>query len=654
MKLLYYKKTIAAAILVITAVSMLSASVLASPVYNDVPGTHWAHPFISKVADRGLMLGDTFANFRPDEMLDKFETSKILARSAGFKYENISAQEQEYCDACYEKNKALLNQYNSKFSRWTTSADREIAFLLEKEILTPADLNQFIVIGNNNTEQIRALSRGEVAVFIAKLLGRTTEALAYTTNNLFQDDADIPAAAKPYVYYLRSINIISGDANGNFNANGAVTRAVMATLLARVLDIMESPSPVSAGSNAGASMVSTVTGTIDAYYANLNAVQILTGTGEKKIYRLSSGGSVHIDGFLRTGADLREGMVVIAVLNNDEIIDIRAQGITSPSGSPPPTTTNVQDLELDGTVSSVSQDGTTRTIRIEIKTVNPRDNTIVSDIRSYTLAQGCKITRNDAEIQFSDIVRGDIVTAKVSGDMVYALTFEERILILKDARLEEKRYNAETGQASYVVVDSKGKHYELRVASNTTISRKGVGVTTWDRLRVGDVVDLTAEYGTLKDIVAYGVLSTVDGWIHSINIGTFQSYITLRNSYGEMNRYYAIPETVDIYSLRVGNKMRLRLDSEEISTVMLIEEASSEVVTGYVDTVRSNSITILNTQPHGINGKRTIEIDSATVFTNTKTGDHVNFNAIRAGQRVYVVCYNAGSNLARTVTILSD
>jgi len=100
--------------------------------------------------------------------------------------------------------------------------------------------------------------------------------------------------------------------------------------------------------------------------------------------------------------------------------------------------------------------------------------------------------------------------------------------------------------------------------------------------------------------------------------------------------------------------MRLRLDSEEISTVMLLEEASTEVVTGYVDIVRSNSITLVNTQPHGTNGRRTIEIDSATVFTNTRTGDHVNFNAIRAGQRVYVVCHTSGTNLAKTITILSD
>jgi len=437
MKFLYNKKIIATAVSFIAAVSMLSVSVIASPIYKDVPVTHWAHQFISVVADRGLMLGDTSANFRPDEMLDKFETSKILARSAGFKYENISAQEQEYYDACYEKNKIFLNQYNSRFTRWNPSADREIAFLLEKEILIASDLNQFVIIGNNNTEQIRALSRGEAAVFITKLLGRAAQALEYTTTNLFADDAAIPAVAKPYVYYLRSINIINGDANDNFNANGAVTRAVMATMLARALDILAIPPFASPGSNAGVSMVSTVTGTIDAYYSNLNAVQILTGTNEKKIYRISTGGSVHIDGFLRTGNDLREGMAVIAVLNNDEIIDIRAQGATSQSSATPPANTTV----LDGTVSSIGQDGTTRTINIEIKTVNPRDNTIVADIRSYTLAQGCKITRSNKEILFSEIVRGDIVTAKVSGDTTYELAFEDRVLILKDARLKEKRYN---------------------------------------------------------------------------------------------------------------------------------------------------------------------------------------------------------------------
>ena len=626
----------------------------ASPVFRDVPTTHWAHSFISIVADRGLMLGDITANFRPDEMLDKFETSRILARSAGFKYENISPQEQEFYDACYEKNRTLLNQFRTRFTRWDSSANREIAFLLEKEILTPADLNQFVIIGTNNAEQIRALSRSEAAVFITRLIRRTAQALAYTSSNPFRDDAAIPAAAKPHVYYLRSINAISGDANGNFNPNGVVTRAAMATLLARVIDIIDTPAPASAGANTGVSMVSTVTGTIEAYYVNLNAVQILTGAGERRIYRISSGGSVHIDGFLRKGNDLREGMVVIAVLNNDEIVDIRAQSATRQPDAAPSSGTAVQYNEIDGTVYAFDQDGAERTIQIEIKTVNPRNNAIVTDIRSFTLAQGCVITRADEEIQFGDIVRGDIVTAKVSGNVAHELKLEEHVLILKDARLVEKRFNEETLQASYVVADTKGREYELRVTPTTTISRRSIGTTTWDSLRVGDVLNLTAEYGTLKDIVAYGVISTVDGWVHSINIGTFQSFITLRDSRGEIKKYYVIPDTADIYSFRIGNRMRLRLDSKEISTALLLEEASSEVVTGYVESVRSNSITIIHTQPHGLSGRRTIEINSATVFTNTRTGDRVNFSAIRAGQRVYVVCHSAGTNLARTVTILRD
>lgn len=659
-----YKRLTALTLAAVTAVNLFGVTALAAPVYKDVPSTHWAYQYIAAVADRGLMLGDTSANFRPDELIDKFDTSKILARSAGYKYENISASEQEYYNACYEKNKSFLAQYSTKFSKWNTSADREISYLLEKEILTASDLNQFVILDDSGKEQLRALSRGESAVFITKLIGKNSEALSFTTTNLFKDDAKISASVRSYVYYLRSIGVVSGDTDGNFNPNGAVTRASMAVMLARALDLISSPttsSGTTSSSNTEVSTISTVSGTIDTYYANLNAVQVVTSSGDKKIYRLTSTASVYIDGYLKTGSELKAGMIMSGVLNNDELISIQAQNsagststATSTATTPATGSPAVQYTTVDGTVSSIEQNGSVRTVSVEIKTVNPRDNSIIADVRTYTLDTNCKITRSDNAIQFSDIARGDIATAQVSGSTVYELALEERVLTLKDATLDEKIYNEVTGEVTLVVVDSKEKKYNLRLAAGTTISRKSVGTTTWDQLRVGDMLDLTAEYGVLRDIVAYGVLSTVDGWIESIHIANYQSYITLRDSYGVVKKYYVISESTDVYSLRVGNKMRLRLDSMEILTVMLLDEASTDVVTGYVSSVRSGQLVLTNTQPYGSNGKRTVELDSTTVFTNSKTGETVTYSAIREGQKVYVVLQNTLSNVARTVTILTE
>jgi len=625
---------------VITAVSVLSVNVIASPVFNDVPPTHWAHQFISQVTDQGLMIGDAFGRFRPDEVLNKFETAKILARSAGFKYENVSAAEQEFYDAAYEKHKTFMNQSN--FARWDASANREIAFLLEKNILTIADLTQFVSGGAGNTEELRPLTRSQATVYITKLLERQSQAQAHLTTNFFRDDAQISAPHKPFVYYLRSLNIVTGDTNNNFNPTGAVTRAAMATMLARALDFMPNSQP-----NPGVSNITNISGTIDAAFANINAIQILKASGERRIYRVTPRTVINVDGVPGAFAGLVTGMTVSAVANNDELIDIRAH--RGGGGAP-----NTFLAEVDGIVSSIGQEGGTRTVSIEVKTVNPRDNTIVTDVRTYTLASGARITRSDEVIQFADIVRGDIVTARVSGGTAHELALEERLLILRDARLLEKRFNEQTGQGSYLVIDNRGRQHTLRVSATTNISRRGTGVTAWDRLRVGDVLELTAEYGLLRDISAYGVLSTADGWIDAIHIGRFQSYIMLRNASGEVNRHFIIPESTDVYSLRVGNRMRVRLDSDEIATVLLLEEASSVVVTGYVDSVRTSSVTLTNTQPHGTNGRRIVEVDSTTVITNTRTGDHVNFNAIRTDQRLYVVFHSSNADLARTITILMD
>ncbi len=673
MKYFQVKKGFAIALAIATGIS---ATAYGAPTFKDVPSTHWAYSAISAVADRGLMSSDISGNYKPNELIDKFETIKILAKAAGYKYDNVSQAEQDYYNKCYEKNKTFLSQFSNKFTKWNTSADREIAFLIEKGVVVEQDLNQFVII-KDNKEQLRALSRGECAVFITKMLGKNSQALLDTYPHDYADDARIPSDIKPYAYFMKNMGIIKGnDSAGNFAHEVAISRATMAVILDRALGLSSAisigttaPTPIPTPTpTTVTTAVTTVSGTIDKFYPSLKAIQILSSTGSKEIIKMSDTIAVYIDGQLRSSSDLKEGMTVVGVVNNGSLTDIRAtSGTTVVTPTPAPTTTTTTTttpsttggtttganyITLDGTVATLSD--ATKTIGVEIKMVNPRDGSILSEVRTLTLAPTCSIVRGDVPISLAEVVKGDIASVEISGNTVYRISVEQRVVELKDGTLLAKKYNDSTGSVTLSIKDNREKTYELRVASGTTITRKGIGVTSWDQLRVGDMIDCKAEYGVLTAVTAYGVLSTTDGWIEEISIGKQQSHIVLRDTDNVVKKFYLILNSTDAYSLRVGNKVRVRLDSQEVSTVMLLEEVSTNIVTGYINTIKSGIVTLRDSQPYGTNGKRDVVLDGSTVYTNSITGEKVAYNALREGQRVYIVFQNVLSNVAKTVTILVE
>lgn len=640
---------------------------LAAPAFSDVPATHWAYQSISRIAERGILVGDTSGNYKPDDYIDKFETAKILAKLDGYKQTGYSDSEKTYYDKAYDKNKSLLSQYSKAFSKWNSTADRDIAYLLEKEILTAEDLNQFVILRNDGSEAIRALSREEAATFLVKLMGRKNEALSYNTTSTFKDDSSISVGSKPYVYYLRSINVTSGDSNNEFLPNGAVTRATLAVLLDKALAIMEegqSTQPVATSSSNASDQVSkieTVSGTFDKLFnsGSTNAIQLVTPDGTKKIYKIANQISIYIDGFLKTSVDLKAGMPMLCVLNNYELIDIKAQSVTSLTTGTPSTSTgtittepitNIQLATLEGTIASLSSDLVTKTVGIEIRMLNPRGE-IITEIKYYALSDDCKIIRGDMTVPFDGINKGDIVKAEVSGAKAYSLSLEQKNRTIAGT-LIEKKYIKDSNIPILVIENSLKIKSELRVTTDTFISRKGSGKVSWNELRIGDAIEATAEYDALLELFATGTRSTVDGVIEDIYIDSKSSSITVREN-NLSKKYTLITGTVDVYSLRIGSKVRLRLDSMEVETLSVLQDASTTgTFTGHITNIKRNSI-VIRESDGSYNSTREIFFDNDTIIMDSITGNKTSTGFLKEDMKVYAVVKNTSSNVAYTITILS-
>ena len=138
--------------------------------FKDVNQNFWAYEYINNVAEKGLITADAAGYFKPNDNINKFETAKIFAKTAGYKYNNLTGEEKSFYDNAYEKNKYLLESQAKKYAKWQKVADKEIAFLLEKNIFTPGDLEKFIVKDNKKNEKLRALSKEEAAVYLTRIL----------------------------------------------------------------------------------------------------------------------------------------------------------------------------------------------------------------------------------------------------------------------------------------------------------------------------------------------------------------------------------------------------------------------------------------------------------------------------------------------------
>lgn len=637
----YIKRVLSVVLAFSLSFSLLFQTAYAAPVFSDVDSSHWAYSSIIRIADLGVIVGDTEGRYNPNDYIDKFETAKILARISGYKQYDYTESEKAFYDKAYEKNRAYLNQYGKTYKKWNTTADRQIAFLLEKEILTPDDLKDFVGIKSDGTEGIRALTKECAAMFVTKAVGKKTDALTTSLPVLYLDDQTISAAARPYVYYLKSAGFMSGDEKNNFSPREPITKADMAVLLDKVFSYANiEPAQISGIPDSAESInlsvpdqMETVTATFSSFYKShdINAVQLTLSDGTRKIYKVSPGLTIYINGFLKTESDLEEGMNVLAVLSNNEIVDIKADTLNGKSEITVADKTNISLVSIEGIVLSTSSDNVVKTISVEVKIQNPSGETI-TEVKSYLLSENCVITRNKEDSSFEDIEKGDIISAEVSGTRLHSMSLEQKSRIIEARFVTAKRNRI--GVVIFTISDS-GREYDLTFENSAKVTRDGLP-SSWQELRTGDLLNLFCEYDRIRSIDAFGVKKEVTGVLTQLKITDSASFVTVSGDDGEAT-YKVIPARVDVYSLRVGSLVLLHLDSLEAELVQNLEEAKNpRYITGYISHKRTSTVVMTNL---GAMTQTTTEIgfNDKTIFTDSNTGEIITYADIPDKAKIYVV-----------------
>lgn len=644
----FIKSGISAALALMMAVAFPASAQAAT--YKDISPSHYAYAavdWVSNPANGSFMVGDASNNFNPNRTLDKFEIANIIALAAGYKY-NPTPAEQEIFDRAYETYKPYLDSKAAQYAKWSKTADRAIAYLMYRNVLTGTDLESFIT-KTNGIETVNNLTKQEAIVFMIRMDGKQSnvEAITLPYRSPYNDDAQIKAEYKKYIYYAKETGIAIGS-DGSINPNREVTRAEMAQMFYNMLGSRVNTQPT-LPSTPTSTATTTVTGVVESVYQDTYVY--ITANNVPSLYSFATNALIFIDNLQKSATFLVKGMNVTAVVNaNNQIVSLVAR--TGAADTPATPTTPTAGLSEDeGYVAAIS---TLQANSLSIKTQRVKLTTgeIIQEEKAYTLATNCTINRGTKTVLFADIKVNDIISFKYSGTVLYEISLQEKDRTITGT-LIEKKYVETSSTPVMVIEDDKGVKYELRITSSTYFQRGNSRNLTWSDIRVGDSIEAQCEYDRILNVYASGKRSTVSGTIEEIRLSENTQQVVLRKNDRTVETYAISSDTFDIYELRVGMGVKLYLDSREIYDMEITSDPRTytNYLIGYIQSIRSGSTIVVADSTSSNANTYSVTINNNTIIESS-TNSSMNFSNLKVDMRVYIEFTAANSGVAKYITIL--
>ncbi|MCL1878417.1 MAG: S-layer homology domain-containing protein [Defluviitaleaceae bacterium] len=437
-------------VIMLSAVLLISHAVPAlaqTQTFRDVPASHFAFDAINWVSDPengSFMVGDAGNNFHPGRRINKFEAAQIYAVAAGFRHvtHGLPESDRALFARSFETWLPFLDEMAAEYSSWSRTVDREIAFLLYREIITTDDVRGFVT-RVDTTEQRPYITRQQAVAWIVRLVDESEAAQEFSLPppEPFRDDAQISHAFRRYVYHARDLGIIQG-AGGYMNPVAHFTRAEMAVVFNNAL-AEEEPEAADIG------VTTTVSGTITSVHLD-SRVGIESAIGTE-IFPVAQNAVVTIDNTQRPVPFLREGMTVAALVDaRGYIVSLSAHSIAERERVIQGVITDFAEYP-DPILTIESQGGDSFELRILSET---------------------QFSRNDARLtNLHELRIGDAVTVETYNDTITRAaalgtfgTAEGRLSEIRiTERFSEITLRLEDGYASYFIRPDVFDVYELRI-----------------------------------------------------------------------------------------------------------------------------------------------------------------------------------------------
>jgi len=207
------KKILISSVIAAVLIGTIVLTVLAAPKWSDVDENAWYYDAVVTANNNGLMEGKPGGIFAPYENASRAQFITILAR--------LSGAEKDF-DNPFTDIKS--GEWYSGYVGWAVNAG--------------------IVkgVGNNEFGGSRDITRQELMVMTQRYLnyewlefGKSNDAVSE-----FSDKDSIADWATKSVDKMREMGLVKGDENGAFNPTDVATRAEVATIVVRILELKKS------------------------------------------------------------------------------------------------------------------------------------------------------------------------------------------------------------------------------------------------------------------------------------------------------------------------------------------------------------------------------------------------------------------------------
>jgi len=631
------------------------------PTYQDVPTTHFAFNAINWVSDPAngaFMVGDASNNFNPNRAVSRFDAAATFALAAGFRHNtaNRPQAERDLFTRSFNTYRPFLEQMAAQFPTWNTLVDREIAFLLYKDILTQDDVGRFMQT-QGNTAINGMLSREEAVTWMIRLIDRSADASAITfpVANPLTDHAQINAAFRQSIYLARQLGIINMQTT-TFNPVNNLTRAEMATLFYNALSRFDVPPLVAATPTPTASPttpVATVQGSVISITGSTH-ITIETTTGPE-LFALAPTAIIMVNMQPSPLSAVTPSMTATGVVNaNREILNLVVSsqaGTPTPSPTPTPTPAPTAPITLfsdEGVVTAVSlspQSITIATQRVRLS------GQIINEERTFTFAANADIYRGTETVGITSIGISDIAMFRFAGSVIHELSLIERERTIEGVLIATRGPQNLFAMPTFIVESDDGNVYELRITDTSVFIRNGITGLNWNDLRIGDEIIVDTEYDRIIAVDATGVRSQTTGRLTQINISENYSEIVITSAANASQTFVIVPGTFDVYTLRIGMSLRVMLDSREVIDVSVLSPGAAQTtsVLGYIQSISGNAFVVV--EGTGVHARtRTITMNNNT--TITRAGQPLTAGSLRVNMNVHVVLTGPNATTAQSITVL--
>lgn len=358
--------------------------------------------------------------------------------------------------------------------------------------------------------------------------------------------------------------------------------------------------------------------------------------GVKTPYTLSSSAAVTVNGVSGTLKTSYAGdFVTVKVSNdNDQLLSVSVDTVSD---------------YIQGSIQGMSYSKDPNTVTVL--------NFATDKSATYNLSDDAQITYEGKKVAFRDLSRNQFVTIRLSGkevDLINAWPGSSTV----SGTVTAISYGVTTS-IDVTLADGTVRTYDIDLSNPPEIYRDKK-VSSIDKLRTGDQVELTIRYNQVSEIEATAQSANATGTITAITMDSSGTTITVEMT-GGGSKTYLVTDSVSVTqngkaiavsSLKPGYQIAMVLDGDRVQSIEV--ERTSGSSTQFVATVlyvntSDKTILLQRTDAQGSTGLITVDVSDAEVLS--ASGSELYLKDLAAGDRVQIFGEYSGLDFAATIVI---